>query len=153
MVNITRCYFDNKNYYFADENDGFTFFTGSDMNIVWRTSSDYQRSYLLLVDMLQTLKQDNIVNIKIYHNTRIVEEIKGTIRPMNQWGENTLAYIRRNLLPYFIDYYVVKMSAEDIQSFIKEGEKNTHSKHSIKSSELLEDAKQKRLQKFKQKGR
>lgn len=149
MVKIVDCYFDNKNYYFSDEDGGFTFFTGSDSNIVWKRSSDYQRSYLLLVDMLETLKRNSIQNIRLYHNTRIVEELEGVIKPMNAWGSNTLCYIRRNLLPYFIDYHIVKMSAEELKAIIQKGDEIAQHSCDVNPSELLDNVKRRRLRSFK----
>jgi len=146
---MVNCYFDNKNYYFTDGDGGFTFFAGSDSVAMWKLSSDYQRSYLLLMNMIADLKVNGIKNVKIHHNTRIVEEVGGVIKPMNTWGNNALLIIRRNYLPYLIDYSIVKISSEELASVISEGRKNIQHSCDIDPSKLLQSFKQKRFRRFK----
>ena len=98
MVLNINCYFDDKEYYYTDNKIIFTHFSANEGDLNWKWYSDYQKRYLVLLKLFQDLYRDEIKNIYIYHDTRLIEEMKGVLPPLNHWGKGIVRYIARNVL-------------------------------------------------------
>lgn len=121
MVQSINCYFDDQEYFYTDDKIVFAYFVANESDPNWKYYSDYQKRYLILLKLFQDLKSSQIKNVHIYHDSRLVEEMKGILPALNSWGESTIRYVTRNVMPYFIDIYFFKKSLSDVKKVISDG--------------------------------
>lgn len=115
------CYLSHEAYYFYNDDIKVLFKGNDDLNYceVW---SNYQKSYILLINFLKELKEYGIKNFILYNDSRLVEEMELQIPQLTNWGRGAFIYIDYNCLPYFIDYKFVKIDPNELMIKIKEGE-------------------------------
>jgi len=152
---MIECFLSEHAYYFSDGHKMHSFFQANKEDVLWSSVyNEYQRSYLMLLELLKALRKDNVKNIIIYHNSRIIEEIQCKIEPLNEWGRGALIYIRRNLLPYFVDYTFRKRSHESIIDSIVSGEQKL-STYGVEydKRKVVDDIMKRRVQRFRNEGK
>jgi len=121
MVQNINCYFDDQEYFYTDNKVVFSHFMANESDPNWKYYSDYQKRYLILLKMFQDLKASKFKNIYVYHDSRLVEEMKGVLPALNSWGDSIKRYVSRNVIPYFIDIYFIKKSLSVVKKAINDG--------------------------------
>lgn len=146
------CYLSSEAYYFYSKDITVLFRGIDDLNFSTQWSS-YQRIYILLIHLLKELRAYNIKNFKVYSDNRIVEEVELNIEQLTQWGRGAFVYIEQNCLPYFVDFSFHKISTEELNSKIVEGERVLDAQRNESASIDYNDLSKRRLKRFKDEAR
>ncbi len=141
------CYLSSEAYFLCSDNVK-VLFKGGDGLYFNAHQSPYQRTYMLLLHLFKELRQYGVKNFNIYNDSRIVEEMQLQIEQLTPWGRKVFVYIEQNCLPYFVDYTFYKMSTEELDSKIYEGDKILDEQRTKAASIDYNTLSQRRLNRF-----